>query len=153
MPQCLPRNVYPQPNNSSFLGYKSKQLACFWITSSTMSLGNWNPNFRQNQLIFGKINFFLCINQLVTINSRGPKWVGNGCVFSISLSKSCLNMSSRFNTKIVKVTVKKKLWSDFYMTKCTLIYGRNQSGCEKAKSVGFLTSLLCVFFILYIFLL
>ena len=32
-------------------------------------------------------------------------------------------------------------------------YGRNQSGCEKAKKMGFLTSILWVFLTIYIFLL
>ena len=74
----------------------SEHLECFQISSSTMSLRSWNPNFSQDRPIFGRRK------KLFT-----PMGL-NESLFSISFRKSCQNLSSPLNTKKnINILVKK----------------------------------------------
>ena len=68
----------------------SEQIKCFPVISCTRSLGSWNSNFRQYQLILGVIFFFFFTNLslffLKTPNGSSWKHIDN--IFQESFWKS-----------------------------------------------------------------
>ena len=82
----------------------TEELECFWISSSTMSLGNWNPNISQDWPIWGKKYIFLN-RQFVPICSSYPMGL-KAILFSIYFRKKLSKLMWRVKYK--NFSVKKR---------------------------------------------
>ena len=91
-----------------------EQLECFTISSITMSLGELKSKLQPNLLNFGHNYFFQNSPNSHNLFQRPPMGAN---IFSIYYEMYCQNFSSMSNKNTTNVSVKKGLWSYFYLAK------------------------------------
>ena len=94
----------------------SEQLECFRIGSSIMSFGSWNPNFRQDRPILGKITFSKNYHFFLE-TPNGSLWKQ----ISIYFKKNFRKLVRQVKYKNYKLFSEKGLYLDYHMAKFIFI--------------------------------